>query len=213
MAVARINRGIAAIDLNCERSAIIPVCLATKDEWREYLNSDEQEFRSVFMEWIEGTVYIVEFGTQEQQRFARSFEFVLARPPAFWGYMALRGSAVVPNYPELPGFQTDNSYGPRTVVGTPLPRVRFILCVAVTDDLASAEYKLYTVQRDAQDRVRPLPHLDPVPVVGPHTVVTFDSWELLGLPPGANIPPIENTQFPVPTVDVDLFEALQLARE
>ncbi|KAE9100942.1 hypothetical protein PF006_g22785 [Phytophthora fragariae] len=203
MAVARINRGIAAIDLNCERSAIIPVCLATKDEWREYLNSDEQEFRSVFMEWIEGTVYIVEFGTQEQQRFARSFEFVLARPPAFWGYMALRGSAVVPNYPELPGFQTDNSYGPRTVVGTPLPR-------GVQDYWT---WSSLVFERDAQDRVRPLPHLDPVPVVGPHTVVTFDSWELLGLPPGANIPPIENTQFPVPTVDVDLFEALQLARE
>ncbi|KAE9007657.1 hypothetical protein PR003_g17206 [Phytophthora rubi] len=221
MAVARINRGLDAIDFDCERSAIIPVCSATMDEWREYLNSDDQGFKSKFMEWVEGTVYIVAIPSQEHQRFAHSFEYVLARPPAFVRYMALNGSPVVSNYPELPGFQADNSYGPRRVVGTPLPRsgwaripgVRFILCVAVTDDLASAEYKLYTVQRDAQDRVRQLPHLNPVPVVGPHTVVTFDSWELLGLPPGANIPPIENTQFPVPTVDVDLFEALQLARE
>ncbi|KAE9314298.1 hypothetical protein PF008_g19515 [Phytophthora fragariae] len=253
MAVARINRGLDAIDFDCERSAIIPVCSATMDEWREYLNSDDQGFKSKFMEWVEGTVYIVEIPSQEHQRFAHSFEYVLARPPAFVRYMALNGSPVVSNYPELPGFQTDNSYGPRTVVGTPLPRgvqdywtwfslvvevghlrgwgndlgsldwkargwaripgVRFILCVAVTDDLASAEYKLYTVQRDAQDRVRPLPHLNPVPVVGPHTVVSFDSRELLGLPPGANIPPIENTQFPDPTVDVDLFNVLTRARQ
>ncbi|EGZ29253.1 hypothetical protein PHYSODRAFT_468699, partial [Phytophthora sojae] len=94
-----------------------------------------------------------------------------------------------------------------------MPGVRFILCVAVTERFTSIECKLHTVERDPiTNRARRLPDLNPVPVVEPHTMLSFDSRELLGLPAGADIPPIEGQQFPDPTIDVDLYKILERLR-
>lgn len=61
-----------------------------------------------------------------------------------------------------------------------IPGVRFVLCIAVTESLTVVEYKLHRVERvPTTNRARSLPNLDPVPVVGPHTMVSFDSRELL----------------------------------
>ncbi|RLN57439.1 hypothetical protein BBJ28_00005142 [Nothophytophthora sp. Chile5] len=83
------------------------------------------------------------------------------------------------------------------------PGVRYVLCVAVEDELAGASYKLHRVEHEA----RRLPHQDPVPIVAPQTVVTFDSRLLLGLQPGDALP----GGFPDPLV-VDLYAVLQRAR-
>ncbi|KAG6947623.1 hypothetical protein JG688_00015462 [Phytophthora aleatoria] len=94
-----------------------------------------------------------------------------------------------------------------------IPGVRFILCVVVTDRLANAEYKLYTVERNAQtNEADPLPDLAPVRVEAPHTMVKFDSRELLGLPPGSVIPDT-GEQFPDPAIEVDLYEVLVVAHD
>jgi hypothetical protein len=63
MAVARINHDKAICfknELN-ESHRVIRVCEATKDEWRAYQGSDNQALKSKCCEWIEGSIYIVEF--------------------------------------------------------------------------------------------------------------------------------------------------------
>ncbi|RLN32211.1 hypothetical protein BBJ28_00005184 [Nothophytophthora sp. Chile5] len=86
---------------------------------------------------------------------------------------------------------------------TTFPGVRYVLCVAVEDELAGASYKLHRVEHEA----RRFPHQDPVPIVAPQTVVTFDSRLLLGLQPGDALP----DGFPDPLV-VDLYAVLVRAR-
>ncbi|KAE9133145.1 hypothetical protein PF010_g2925 [Phytophthora fragariae] len=252
MAVTRINREVAGVDLTRVReSPIIPVCAATRDEWREYANSDDQAFRSKCMEWIEGTIYIVEVPSQEHEAFNENFKIYAANKRAFLAYMKPCCSSTILT---LPDYEADSSFGPRREIGAPLPTgvqnyrswrtlvvevgltrgwgdeagsldwkaqewarlpgVRYILCVSITDGVATAEYKLYTVERDAQNEALPLPDLIPVPVVGPRTLVTFDSRELLSLPPGANIPrsPYSCARFPNPTFSLDLFVVFEWAR-
>ncbi|KAE9301232.1 hypothetical protein PR003_g22574 [Phytophthora rubi] len=69
MAVTRINREITGVDLTGERgSPIIPV----------YLDSEDQALRSKWVEWIEGTIYIVEVPSQEHEYFNDSFKTTLA---------------------------------------------------------------------------------------------------------------------------------------
>ncbi|KAG6952262.1 hypothetical protein JG687_00013115 [Phytophthora cactorum] len=117
---------------------------------RFYTDSDDQVLKSMFLEWPEGTIYIVELGG--------------------WGTGV--------------GFLDWKAQQ-----WTRIPGLRFILCVVVMDRLASAEYKLYTVERNAQtNEADPLPDLAPVRVEAPHAMVKFDSRELMGLPPGAVIP-------------------------
>ncbi|KAE8971348.1 hypothetical protein PR001_g24446 [Phytophthora rubi] len=255
MAVTRINREIAGVDLTREReSPIIPVCTATQDEWRSYLDSEHQELSSKWMEWIEGTIYIVEIPSQEHEYFNDSFKIYTGNKHGFLAYLMPCGSSAIPGHPRLRDYEADSSFGPMQEIGSPLPPgvqdygswytlivevgksrgwgdepglldwkagewarfpgVRYILCVAITDRLETAEYKLYTVERDAQNEALPLPDLVPVPVVGPRTLVTFDSRELLGLPPGANIPasPYSTVRFPAPTFSLDLFLVLERAR-
>ncbi|EGZ20217.1 hypothetical protein PHYSODRAFT_493907 [Phytophthora sojae] len=255
MAVARINSEFRRIDLAQERETrIIPVCRATKDEWRAYLDSENQALKSKCCEWIEGTIYIVEPLTQEHERFTGEVEGALRAQRGFVAYMVTWGSANIPGLPDLHDYEPDKGYGPANFLGAPFPPgvqdylswytlivevgksrgwgdnagmldwkasewslfpgVRYILCVAVTDRLATAEYKLYTVERNNNGEALPLPVLNPVPVVGPQTLVTFDSRELLGLPPGANIPrsPYSRACFPDPTFTLDLFEVLEIAR-
>ncbi|RLN57443.1 hypothetical protein BBJ28_00005146 [Nothophytophthora sp. Chile5] len=86
---------------------------------------------------------------------------------------------------------------------TRFPGVRYVLCVAVEERLVGASYKLHRVEHEG----RRLPHQDPVPIVAPQTVVTFDSRLLLGLQPGDALP----GGFPDPHV-VDLYVVLQKAR-
>ena len=75
----------------------------------------------------------------------------------------------------------------------------FVLCVAVTDNLASAEFKLYRV--DAQGGA--LPAQDPTPILAPTTVVQLDARRLLGIPTARDLPP----KFPDP-VEIDLYAVL-----
>lgn len=73
MAAARIKRELAAVDSTRDQeSRIIPVCSATKDEWKAYLESDDQELRW-FCEWINGMVYIVQLSGEEDESFAGYF--------------------------------------------------------------------------------------------------------------------------------------------
>ncbi|EGZ29208.1 hypothetical protein PHYSODRAFT_322746 [Phytophthora sojae] len=226
MAAARIKRELAAVDSTRDQeSRIIPVCSATKDEWKAYLESDDQELRW-FCEWINGMVYIVQLSGEEDESFADLPDY---QPDVGYGPLNNALGTVLPR-----GIQSYKSWYTLVVeVGksrgwgdekglldwkarqwTRFPGVRYILCVAVTDRLQSVEYKLYTVERDSEsNRARSLPIVDPLPVVGPHTVVTFDSRELLGLPSGANVPPIDGVQFPVPTYGVDLFGILSLLKD
>ncbi|KAK1941195.1 hypothetical protein P3T76_007061 [Phytophthora citrophthora] len=98
--------------------------------------------------------------------------------------------------------------------------VRFVLCVAVTDKLATAEYELYTVRPPAR-RLRiyraEIENLDqdPVSIVAPRTEVRFDARALLGLQPGGPVPRDPPTPsgavFPDPLV-VDLCQVLADAR-
>ncbi|RLN32220.1 hypothetical protein BBJ28_00005179 [Nothophytophthora sp. Chile5] len=87
-------------------------------------------------------------------------------------------------------------------VWTRFPGVRYVLCVAVEDELVSASYKLHRVEHEA----RRLPHQDPVPIVAPQTVVTFDSRLLLGLQAGDAL----SGGFPDPLA-VDLYAVLEMA--
>jgi hypothetical protein len=114
------------IDLLQERdkrdSPIIRVCKATKDEWRAYLGSDNQALKSKCCAWIEGSIYIVEFPLrQERERFSRGIETALVRQPAFAAYMLTHGSAVIPDHPELPDYEPNNSYGPRSKLRASFP--------------------------------------------------------------------------------------------
>ncbi|KAK1941219.1 hypothetical protein P3T76_007085 [Phytophthora citrophthora] len=85
--------------------------------------------------------------------------------------------------------------------------VRFVVCVAVTENLATAEYKLYTVLADTNR----LPDLAPQPIVAPSAEIRFDARELLGLEPGDPIPQDPSgLLFPDPLV-VDLYQVLQEA--
>ncbi|EGZ29250.1 hypothetical protein PHYSODRAFT_477798, partial [Phytophthora sojae] len=229
------------------------VCKATKDDWRDYLDSENQALKSKRCEWIEGTIYIVEPSSQERECFSREVEHALLAQRGFDAYMTAWGSAVIPGLPDLPDYEPDDGYGPANFMGAPFPPgvqdylswytliievgkwrswgygagmldwkaaewaqfpgVRYILCVKVTDRLATADYKLYRVERGGNDEALPLPELDPVPVVGPQTMVTFDSRELLGLPPGENIPsnPYSCDRFPDPSFSLDLYEVLETA--
>ncbi|EGZ20307.1 hypothetical protein PHYSODRAFT_328434 [Phytophthora sojae] len=226
MAVARINSEFRRINLALERETR----RATKNEWRAYLDSENQALKSKCCEWIEGTIYIVEPLTQEHERFTEEVNRALRAQRGFDAYMVSWGSAVTPDMPDLHDYEPDKGYGPAKFLGAPFPPgvqdylswytlivevgksrgwgdnagmldwkasewsqfpgVRYILCVAVTDRLATAEYKLYT------------------------TLVTFDSRELLGLPPGANIrrSPYLRARFLDPTFTLDLFEVLEMAR-
>ncbi|KAG1684301.1 hypothetical protein DVH05_008304 [Phytophthora capsici] len=95
--------------------------------------------------------------------------------------------------------------------------VCFILCVAVTRRLATAEYKLYRVYRPRRLRARRRlenPNEPPVPIVPPRTEVHFDARTLLGLEPGDPLPrdpPNDGAEFPDPLV-VDLYQVLVRAQ-
>eukprot|EP00644_Phytophthora_capsici_P003997 jgi/Phyca11/564729/estExt2_Genewise1.C_PHYCAscaffold_150533 len=65
-----------------------------------------------------------------------------------------------------------------------VPGVRYVVCVLVTENMASAEYKMYTVQAG----MRRLPAQNPQPIVAPRTEIRFDARALLGLEPGDPIP-------------------------
>ena len=81
--------------------------------------------------------------------------------------------------------------------------VEYVLCVAVSDGLATAEYKLYSVGvRGAR-----LPAQNPTPVVAPTTIVQFDAHRVLGLPAGGGLPP----NFPDPYT-IDLYAVLVEAK-
>ncbi|KAE9334825.1 hypothetical protein PR003_g13330 [Phytophthora rubi] len=75
--------------------------------------------------------------------------------------------------------------------------VEYALCVKFDSDFSNAEYKLYDV------RVNPLVQLAPIPIRAPRTVVQFDGRRILGIPPGAPLPPF----FPT-TLSVDLYNPL-----
>ncbi|KAG1712994.1 hypothetical protein DVH05_000724 [Phytophthora capsici] len=98
-----------------------------------------------------------------------------------------------------------------------VPGVCFILCVAVTRRLATAEYKLYRVYRPRRLRAccrLENPNEPPVSIVPPRTEVHFDARTLLGLEPGDPLPrdpPNDGAEFPDPLV-VDLYQVLVRAQ-
>ncbi|KAG7375979.1 hypothetical protein PHYPSEUDO_014763 [Phytophthora pseudosyringae] len=253
MAVARINRTLAELDLS--RASQIPresVCDATLAEWSAFQQTDGQELRSSYMEWIEGKIYIVELPSVEHDGYAIEFHNLIFTHPAVDSYLRGHSTSSQPNRPENETkYEADASYGPKSRVGSVLPQdvasfidwrtlvlevgysrkwgtspgyldwkaqmwagvpgVRFILCVAVTEGLSSAEYKLYTVQH----RDERLPGLVPQPIVDP-TLVSFNSRELLGLQPGDPLPRDPPTRLGVPFPDplvVDLHAVLVRARD
>eukprot|EP00644_Phytophthora_capsici_P003988 jgi/Phyca11/564710/estExt2_Genewise1.C_PHYCAscaffold_150512 len=65
-----------------------------------------------------------------------------------------------------------------------VPGVRYVVCVLVTENMVSAEYKMYTVEAG----MRRLPAQNPQPIVAPRTEIRFDARALLGLEPGDPIP-------------------------
>ncbi|KAG7375214.1 hypothetical protein PHYPSEUDO_002498 [Phytophthora pseudosyringae] len=252
MAVARINRTLAALDLS--RASQVPresVCDATLAEWSAFQQTDGQALRSSYMEWIEGKIYIVELPSVEHDYYAHEFHNLIVIQPAVLNYLRGHSTSSQPNRPQNETkYEADASYGPepqtrsrlphgvpsfadwRTLVlevgyarrwGTSpgyldwkaqmwagVPGVRFILCVAVTNGLASAEFKLYTVH--LQDER--LQDLVPQPIVHP-TLVSFNSRELLGLQPGDPLPRDPPTPLGVPFPDplvVDLHAVLVRAR-
>jgi hypothetical protein len=255
MAVGRINREMEIARVNLVRdSPIIRVCKATREEWRTYVESDNQALKSTCCEWIDGSIYIVEIPSLEHDLFSSYFDMHLSSQRAIAYYLRFNRSSFIPGHPDLPDYEPDNSYGPNYRLRARLPRgidsyaswftlvlevgyarrwrdqpgqldwkarewagfpaVRFILCVAVEERLEDASYKLYTVQRNRQGQARPLPDVIP-DRVEPHTVVSLDSRELLGLDPWTeHIPPhpVSGERFPDPTVDVDLFAILEEAR-
>ncbi|KAG1712999.1 hypothetical protein DVH05_000729 [Phytophthora capsici] len=99
-----------------------------------------------------------------------------------------------------------------------VPGVYYVLCVAVTAGLATAEYKLYRVYRPRTGRLRyrrrlENPNEPPVPIFDP-TVVHFDARTLLGLEPDDPLPrdpPQIGDEFPDPLV-VDLYQVLVRAQ-
>ncbi|EGZ24779.1 hypothetical protein PHYSODRAFT_344793 [Phytophthora sojae] len=206
--------------------------LATKDDWRAYLDSENQALKSKCCEWIEGTIYIVEPLSQEHESFTDVVKGTLFNQYAFFAYLQPFGSAAIPGHPGLHDYEADACYSPRQFTGGPLPSgvqdylSWYTLVVEVGksrgwgDDAGMLGwkalgwsqfpgYKLYPVERDDD-----LPVLNPVPVVGPQTLVTFDSRVLLGLPPGADIPrsPYSRARFPDPTFTLDLSDVLEKAR-
>ncbi|KAE8879449.1 hypothetical protein PF005_g22826 [Phytophthora fragariae] len=76
------------------------------------------------------------------------------------------------------------------------PGVQYVLCVRVSNDLKTRQYRLNSVV-DGHIETPRAPIID---IVNP-TTVTFDSRRLLGLPPDAEVP----LGFSDPTVTIDLF--------
>ncbi|KAF1776413.1 hypothetical protein JG687_00006674 [Phytophthora cactorum] len=77
--IARINDGVAAF--------CVSVSDATLTEWNEYQESDYQELRSSYMEWIDGKIYIVELPTTEHAYYAFEFQLSVSAQPAARAYL------------------------------------------------------------------------------------------------------------------------------
>lgn len=100
-----------------------------------------------------------------------------------------------------------------------VPGVCYVLCVAITAGLATAEYKLYRVNRPRGQLPAHIafiknPNEPPVSIVPPRTEVHFDARTLLGLEPGDLLPrdpPNNGVEFPDPLV-VDLYQVLVRAQ-
>ncbi|KAH9179429.1 hypothetical protein AeNC1_017303, partial [Aphanomyces euteiches] len=73
-----------------------------------------------------------------------------------------------------------------------MPGVEYVLCVKFDPDFANAEYKLYDVRVNLDER-------DPLPIAAPSTIVQFDGHRILGIPEGMPLP----VGFPK-TLSVDL---------
>ncbi|KAE8879568.1 hypothetical protein PF003_g36423 [Phytophthora fragariae] len=80
------------------------------------------------------------------------------------------------------------------------PGVQYVLCVRVSNDLKTCQYRLNSVV----DGHIETPRAPIVDIVNP-TTVTFDSRRLLGLPFNAAVP----LGFSDPTVTIDLFKAIK----
>ncbi|KAG9398278.1 CCR4-NOT transcription complex subunit 2 [Aphanomyces cochlioides] len=61
------------------------------------------------------------------------------------------------------------------------PGVEHVLCVKFDPDFENAEYKLYEVRVNLDDR-------DPLPIAAPRTIVQFDGRRILGIPQGMPLP-------------------------
>ncbi|KAE9286721.1 hypothetical protein PF008_g26601 [Phytophthora fragariae] len=79
------------------------------------------------------------------------------------------------------------------------PGVQYVLCVRVSNDLKTRQYRLDSVVGGHIET----PRAPIVDIVNP-TTVTFDSRRLLGLPPDGVVP----LGFSDPTVTIDLFAAI-----
>ncbi|KAG7383401.1 hypothetical protein PHYPSEUDO_003717 [Phytophthora pseudosyringae] len=123
MAVSRINRTLAALDLS--RAPQIPresVCAAALAEWSAFQQTDDQELRSSYMEWIEGKIYIVELPSVEHAYYAHEFSNSVVTQPAVDSYLRGYATAYQPNRPQnQTRYEADASYGPKSRVGSALP--------------------------------------------------------------------------------------------
>ncbi|KAG7377801.1 hypothetical protein PHYPSEUDO_010954 [Phytophthora pseudosyringae] len=119
MAVARINRTLAALDLS--RASQVPresVCDATLAEWSAFQQTDGQALRSSYMEWIEGKIYIVELPSVEHDYYAHEFHNLIVIQPAVLNYLRGHSTSSQPKRPEdETKYEPDASYGPKSRVG------------------------------------------------------------------------------------------------
>ena len=250
MAVNKINDAINALDwelvLQTPRGQVVRVCAATEPEWNAFLESENQEFKSTHMEWLDGAICVVEVPSSERAVISVVLAELLAWAAYVGGYSHCLGASGATYVSTLLRYEPDASFGPmpemerlgarlpqgfrdwgeyhtlKVEVGftrtwgdasgqldwkanqwAAFPGVQYVLCVAVTADLASASYKLHTVTSQGES----LPPQEPTPIVAPTTVVPLDAHRLLGLPHANDLPPNFPNPFPI-----DLFAVLVEAR-
>ncbi|OQR91802.1 hypothetical protein THRCLA_22436 [Thraustotheca clavata] len=211
------------------------LCRATLGEWKIYVKSDSQKFKSRFMTWRNGSIYITELpkGIHEVICSVLDSDVIQATGT---GYMHLlhHGSTYVDG---LEHIEPDCSFGPRrNVPGAQLPQGldnwleyhTLKVEIGVFQRWPALDEKVnqwwhfpglryilcIRVSRSLRQRQFiyytvnqnvPPPQLIPANIVNP-TLVEFDSRLLLGLQPGDPLP----AGFSDPNVVVNLFNFVQV---